>query len=34
MVARLKRDVTIDIVGGNIATYAGAKALVEAGADG
>jgi len=33
MVARLKRDVPIDIVGGNIATYAGAKALVEAGAD-
>jgi IMP dehydrogenase len=33
MVARLKKDVSIDIVGGNIATYAGAKALVEAGAD-
>ena len=33
MVARLKKDVTVDIVGGNIATYAGAKALVEAGAD-
>jgi IMP dehydrogenase len=33
MVARLKKDVPIDIVGGNIATYAGAKALVEAGAD-
>ncbi len=33
MVARLKKDVAIDIVGGNIATYAGAKALVEAGAD-
>jgi IMP dehydrogenase len=33
MVARLKKDTTTDIVGGNIATYAGAKALVEAGAD-
>jgi IMP dehydrogenase len=34
MVAQLKKDVTIDIVGGNVATYAGARALVEAGADG
>lgn len=34
MVARLKKDVAIDIVGGNVATYAGAKALVDAGADG
>ncbi|HEX6497930.1 MAG TPA: IMP dehydrogenase [Micromonosporaceae bacterium] len=33
MVARLKRDTDVDVVGGNIATYAGAKALVEAGAD-
>ncbi|MFI7546456.1 IMP dehydrogenase [Actinoplanes sp. NPDC049599] len=33
MVARLKKDTSTDIVGGNIATYAGAKALVEAGAD-
>ena len=34
MVARLKKDVTdVDIVGGNVATYAGAQALVEAGAD-
>ena len=33
MVARLKKDVAIDIVGGNIATFAGAKALVQAGAD-
>jgi IMP dehydrogenase len=33
MVARLKKDTAIDIVGGNIATFAGAKALVEAGAD-
>ena len=33
MVARLKREATIDIVGGNVATYAGAKALVEVGAD-
>jgi IMP dehydrogenase len=34
MVARLAKDTAIDIVGGNIATYAGAKALVDAGADG
>ncbi len=33
MIARLKKDTSTDIVGGNIATYAGAKALVEAGAD-
>jgi IMP dehydrogenase len=34
MVARLKKDVpAVDIVGGNVATFAGAKALVEAGAD-
>ncbi|GAA4436795.1 IMP dehydrogenase [Phytohabitans houttuyneae] len=34
MVARLKKDVpSVDIVGGNVATFAGAKALVEAGAD-
>jgi IMP dehydrogenase len=33
MVSRLKRETTVDIVGGNAATYAGAKALVEAGAD-
>jgi IMP dehydrogenase len=34
MVARLKNDVAdVDIIGGNIATYAGAAALVEAGAD-
>jgi IMP dehydrogenase len=33
MIARLKRETTIDIVGGNVATYAGAKALVEAGVD-
>nr|WP_269474651.1 IMP dehydrogenase [Phytohabitans flavus] len=33
MVARLKKDTTVDVVGGNVATYAGAKALVEAGAD-
>ncbi|HEY2947590.1 MAG TPA: IMP dehydrogenase [Micromonosporaceae bacterium] len=33
-VARLKRDVsTVDVVGGNVATYDGARALVEAGAD-
>jgi IMP dehydrogenase len=33
MVARLKKDVAVDIVGGNVATYSGAKALVDAGAD-
>jgi IMP dehydrogenase len=33
MVARLKNDVDVDVIGGNIATYAGAAALVEAGAD-
>ncbi|MBX6356905.1 MAG: IMP dehydrogenase [Micromonosporaceae bacterium] len=33
MVARLKRETTVEVVGGNVATYAGAKALVEAGAD-
>ena len=34
MVARLKKDSTVDIVGGNVATRAGAQALVDAGADG
>jgi IMP dehydrogenase len=34
MVIRLKRETTVAVVGGNVATYAGAKALVEAGADG
>jgi IMP dehydrogenase len=33
MIARLKKDTATQIVGGNVATYAGAKALVEAGAD-
>ncbi|HWB65607.1 MAG TPA: IMP dehydrogenase [Mycobacteriales bacterium] len=33
MVARLKATVEIDVVGGNIATAEGARALVEAGAD-
>jgi IMP dehydrogenase len=33
MIARLKKDTTTDIVGGNVATFAGARALVEAGAD-
>ncbi len=33
MIALLKKDTTTDIVGGNVATYAGAKAMVEAGAD-
>ena len=34
MVSRLKRDVSVDVIGGNIATREGAQALVEAGADG
>ncbi|MBM9467586.1 IMP dehydrogenase [Nakamurella leprariae] len=36
MVSRLKRDLAgrVDIVGGNVATRAGAQALVDAGADG
>lgn len=34
MVRRLKKETTIDIVGGNVATFEGAKALVDAGADG
>jgi IMP dehydrogenase len=34
MVARLKRDTGVDVVGGNVATRAGAEALVDAGADG
>jgi len=34
MVARLKKDTIVDIVGGNIATREGAQALVDAGADG
>jgi IMP dehydrogenase len=34
MVAQIKRDVpSVDVVGGNVATYAGARALAEAGAD-
>ncbi len=33
MVKRLKNEKTVDIIGGNIATSAGAKALIEAGAD-
>jgi IMP dehydrogenase len=34
MVGRLKRDTRVDVVGGNVATRAGAQALVDAGADG
>jgi IMP dehydrogenase len=34
MVARLKKETSVEVVGGNVATYAGAKALAEAGADG
>lgn len=33
MVALLKKDSPVDVVGGNVATYAGALALAEAGAD-
>ena len=33
MIALLKRETTVDIIGGNCATYAGAKAIAEAGAD-
>jgi IMP dehydrogenase len=34
MVARLKKETAVDVVGGNVATRAGAQALVDAGADG
>ncbi len=34
MVARLKRDTGVEVIGGNIATYDAARALIEAGADG
>jgi len=34
MVARIKRDTSVDVVGGNVATRAGAQALIDAGADG
>jgi IMP dehydrogenase len=34
MVRRLKADTSVDVVGGNIATRAGAQALVDAGVDG
>jgi IMP dehydrogenase len=33
MVRRLKADTSVEVAGGNVATYSGAKALVEAGAD-
>ncbi len=33
MIRRLKRDTHVDVVGGNIATQEGARALIEAGAD-
>ena len=33
MVARLKKETTIQIIGGNVATRAGAQALIDAGAD-
>ncbi len=34
MISRLKKDVEADIVGGNVVTAEGAKALIDAGADG
>ncbi|MQA80518.1 MAG: IMP dehydrogenase [Streptosporangiales bacterium] len=34
MVRRLKKDTDVDVVGGNVATAAGAQALVDAGVDG
>jgi IMP dehydrogenase len=34
MVARIKKEFTVDVVGGNIATREGAQALIDAGADG
>jgi IMP dehydrogenase len=34
MVRRLKHDTSVDVVGGNIATRAGAQALIDAGVDG
>ncbi len=33
MVSRVKQDTGVEVIGGNIATYAGALAMVEAGAD-
>ncbi|MGH3713584.1 MAG: IMP dehydrogenase [Micromonosporaceae bacterium] len=33
LISRLKKDTTVDIVGGNTATYEGARAIAEAGAD-
>ncbi|MBT8227440.1 MAG: IMP dehydrogenase [Dactylosporangium sp.] len=33
MVAQLKKDTNVDVIGGNVATFAGAKALAEAGVD-
>ena len=34
MVAQLKANTRVDVIGGNVATHAGAQALIEAGADG
>ncbi|MBX6371581.1 MAG: IMP dehydrogenase [Acidothermus sp.] len=34
MVARLKKDTPVEVIGGNVATAEGAQALVDAGADG
>ena len=33
MVAKLKADARVEIIGGNVATRAGAQALIDAGAD-
>ena len=34
MVAQVKANIRVDVIGGNVATRAGAQALVDAGADG
>jgi IMP dehydrogenase len=33
MISQLKKDTTVDVIGGNTATYEGARAIAEAGAD-
>src|SRR5207244_12414204 len=34
MVAQVKANIRVDVIGGNVATRAGAQALIDAGADG